>query len=186
MRVWTFSAWVMLILLLQGCASTASSPGTGATKSGAVQLFDADAKPRFNIYLSCASRTVNCDIVERAFDTWADGRHLTLHTVSHDDAAFVQGQPSRTQDQSLPYRLAVRYAPEMGTFSNSMTGTGTGLPVVSYKATVQVFDAATGSLLKTMSFHDEKTADDGGTANPYLKAQVQAFLGRLDPGHAKG
>jgi hypothetical protein len=109
-----------------------------------------------------------------------------MHAVARDDSAFSQGQPSRTQDPSQPYRLAVRYSPEMGTFGDSMTGTSTGLPVVSYKATVQVFDAGTGTLLKTMSFHDEKTADQSGAANPYLKAQVQAFLGRLDPQYAKG
>jgi hypothetical protein len=178
----------MAMSFLQGCASTTSTLGTVAsTKSGAVQLFDAEAKPRFNFYLSCASRTVNCEIVERAFDAWGDSRHVTVHSASRNDAAFSKGQASRTQDQNQPYRLSVRYSPDMATFSNSVTNGATGLPVVSYTATVQVFEAATGHLLKTMSFHDEKMVNrEQGAANPYLKAQIQAFLGHLDPDYMKG
>jgi hypothetical protein len=168
-----------VLAVLQGCAT---APG-GAS---APQLFDASANARFHFYLSCVSKTVNCEIVERSFDDWADMHHVVMHTVPRDDPAFATGKPSSAKDQDRPYRLAVRYSPEMAPTQNALGG-GTGLPMVSYEATVQVFDAASGSLLKTMNFHDQKVADsDHGAANPYLRAQVEALLGHLDSSHAKG
>lgn len=178
----------LAVLFLQGCASPAPQAGTNAPAvSKRVQLFDADTQPRFNFYLACTSKTVNCDIIERQFDDWADTRHLTVHSVAVNDPAFSTGKPSSATEQSKPYRLAVRYAPEMAGASNSLAGAGHGMPIVSYVATVHVFDATTGDLLKTMSFHDEKMIDQNqGSANPYLQAQIRAFLSHLDPQYVKG
>ncbi|WP_114240267.1 hypothetical protein [Dyella sp. C9] len=175
--------WAVAALpcLLAGCATT------GAGGAVPPQLFDADAHARFSFYFSCVSKTVNCEIVERQFDAWATMHHVTMHTVARDDPAFSAGKPSQPTEQAVPYRLAVRYSPEMAPSQNSLAGTGgTGLPMVSYAGTAQIFDSTSGSLLKTQSYHDQKMADqDHGAANPYLQAQVEAFLGHLDPAYAK-
>ncbi|RDI98890.1 hypothetical protein DVT68_10315 [Dyella solisilvae] len=179
---------MLAALCLHGCASTASVGAGGATASrGPLQLFGADAKPRFEFYLACTSKTVNCEIVERAFDDWADWRHLSVHAVAPNDPAFSNGTPSATGDQARPYRVVVRYVPEMALSNSAMMSGGHGPPLVSYTATVHVFDSASGSLLKTQSFHDETVVDQAeGAANPYLNAQIRAFLGHLDPAYAKG
>jgi hypothetical protein len=178
---------VLGTLLLQGCASTAPVGDSGAQAHGGVQLFKADGGPRFNFYLACTSRTVNCAIIEREFDAWADTHQMTVHSVASDDPAFSTGKASQARDQTQPYRLAVRYSPEMAASNNSLSGGGQGLPVMSYTATINVFDAATGKLLKTSAFHDQKMIDQSqGAANPYLKAQVRAVLSHLDPAYVKG
>lgn len=188
MRIRTFGMWLVMMLLLHGCASPAPQSGTEATaKPKGLQLFDANTQPRFNFYLACVSQTVNCEIIERQFDDWADTRHLTVHSVAANDPAFATGKPSSPAEQAKPYRVSVRYTPEMAAANNSLAGAGRGMPIMSYAATVHVFDAATGDLLKTMSFHDEKMIDQNlGSANPYLQAQIRAFLSHLDPQYVKG
>lgn len=184
MRIWMIGMCLVMMSLLQGCAGAAPQGDAGHSKG--LQLFDTDGRPRFNFYLACTSRTVNCEIIERQFDDWAAIRHLTVHSVAVNDPALSTGKPSSAAEQARPYRLTVRYAPEMAGADNSLAG-GHGMPIVSYTATVHVFDAVSGAFLKTMSFHDEKMVDrDQGSANPYLHAQIRAFLDHLDPGYAKG
>ncbi|WP_109126948.1 hypothetical protein [Dyella sp. C11] len=176
MRAGKFSAVVLIVSLMGSGEALHAAPS--------VQLFGEDGAPRFNAYLACTSRTVNCSIIEHMFDRWADSRDVSLHEVGPDDAAFSNGTPSQAPEQKLPYRVSVRYAPEMASLSNSLQGGATGLPVVSYVANVRVFDASSGKLLKSMSMHDEKMVDQAqGAANPYLEAHVRAFLKRLDPAY---
>jgi hypothetical protein len=79
----------------------------------------------------------------------------------------------------------MRYVPDLSAPANPMGG-GSMRPMISYNATVHVFDASTGRLLKTMSFKDKAIIDqDSGQANPYINAQVRAFLHQLDPAYAK-
>ncbi|MET3653712.1 hypothetical protein [Dyella japonica] len=166
-------------LLLSACASV---PGAGQAP---VQLFGAQDAPRFHAYLACTSHTVDCTIVQRAFDRWADERHVALDAVAPDNAAFMTGKPSPATEQSQPYRVTMRYAPDLSAPANPMGG-GSMRPMISYTATVHVFDATTGRLLKTMSFKDKAIIDqDGGPANPYIDAQVHAFLKQLDPAYAR-
>jgi hypothetical protein len=147
-----------------------------------VQLFGDDGTPRFNFYLACVSKTVDCSIIEHMFDRWAGTRALTVHDVQANDVMLSSGNPSQAPEQNLPYRVTVRYAPEMQSLSNSLQSGSSGAPVVSYMATVRIFDATSGKLLKSMSMHDEKMVDQSsGAANPYLEAHVKAFLKRLDP-----
>ena len=177
MRIRTFASVFVGTWLLSACAS---APGT----SDAVQLFGSNDTPRFHAYVACTSNTVNCAIVGRAFDSWAGDRRVSLDTVSPDDKAFIAGTPSPAAERTLPYRLAVRYATDMSAPANPMGG-GSMTPMISYVATVQVFDASTGRLLKTMSFKDKILIDQsGGTANPYINAQVRGLLKHVDAGYA--
>ena len=187
MQIRTLTRLFLGTLLLQGCASTAPVGDSGTQTHAGVQLFNADGGPRFNFYLACTSRTVNCEIIEREFDAWTDTHRMTGHSVSPGDPAFSTGKPSPAQDQAQPYRLALRYSPEMAASDNALSGGGQGLPIMSYTATINVFDAATGKLLKTSAFHDQKMIDQSqGSATPYLKAQVRAVLSHLDPAYVKG
>ena len=164
-------------LLLQGCVSAPSG-------EDAPQLFGADGAARFHAYLACVSDTVNCAIVERAFDRWADARHLTLDTVLPENQAFTS-TPSVMAEQRLPYRVAIRYAPDLSAPDNPLGG-GSMKPAMSYTATIRVFDAATGRLLKSGSYKDHQIIDAAsGSANPYIDAGVLSFLGHLDHGYGK-
>lgn len=164
---------------LSGCASTST------TGEVAAPLFGADHAPNFHAYLACTSTTVNCSIVERAFDRWADARHVDLDTVMADNQAFSAGVPSLAREQSVPYRLTMRYAPDLSAPANPLGGGSMPL-MISYTAYVQVFDAGTGRLLKTMSFKDKSVIDqNGGVANPYIDAQVEMFLRHIDPTYGK-
>ncbi|QNK03263.1 hypothetical protein [Dyella telluris] len=166
---------ILSVLALQGMSAPVHA-GCG------VQLFADNGSPRFSFYLACVSKTVNCEIIERKLGDWADERQLTVHDLTPDEAARFPAEPATDQ----PYRVTVRYAPEMGSVSNSLESASTGAPVVSYAATVRVFDVASGKLLKTMNWHKETMVDrDQGAANPYLDAQVRDFLKHLDPTYTK-
>lgn len=149
-----------------------------------VQLFADNGAPRFHLYLACVSKTVNCEIIQRDFDDWAGARQLDLHAVGTDDPAFAADMASAAAEQDQPYRVVVRYAPEMGLGANGLPNGGSGPPLLSYAATVRVFDAGSGKLLKTMNWRDERAVDQAGAANPYLAAQVRGFLKHLDPTYA--
>lgn len=179
MRVRAVMAGILGLLLLQG-ASTAAHAGTS------VQLYADSGAPRFSFYLACISKTVDCEIIERMFGHWADDRSVSVHTLTPDQAAHFPDSDGQGQADNEPYRITVRYAPEMASASNSLASASTGLPLVSYVAVVRVFDGASGKLVKSMTWRKEEMADkDRGSANPYLDAQVHDFLKHLDPAYAK-
>jgi hypothetical protein len=178
MRTGTSIASLLGLMLLNACAS---APAGNAP----VQLFGAQDAPRFHAYLACTSNTVDCAIVQRAFDQWADDRHVALDTVAPDNRAFMTGTPSPADEQAQPYRITMRFVPDLSAPANPMGG-GSMRPMISYSATVHVFEASTGRLLKTMSFKDKAIIDqDSGQANPYINAQVRSFLRQFDPAYAK-
>jgi hypothetical protein len=177
LRAWAYG--VLGVLLLQGAGPARAGSG--------VPLFAEDGQPHFSFYLACVSKTVNCEIIERIFDGWADDRGLSIHAITPDEAARFPADPPQSPGGAEAYRVAVRYAPEMASVSNSLQSASTGSPVVSYAATVRVFDAASGKLLKTMTWHKETMVDrDQAAANPYLDAQVRDFLKHFDPSYAIG
>jgi len=174
MRMRAWAQGVVGVLLLQGAGWVQAGSG--------VQLFAEHGEPRFSFYLACVSKTVNCEIIERMFSRWADARELAMHAVTPDEAAHDPDHPAA--EGGVPYRVTVRYAPEMATYSNSFSSGASGMPVVSYQAIVRVFDATSGKLVKSMNWHNEKMVDRaGGAANPYLEAQVRDFLKHLDPAY---
>lgn len=179
MRLRTFVCVVLGVWILQGI-------GAPARAASSVQLFGDDGSPRFSFYLACISKTVNCEIIERMFGRWADDRKLSVNTVTPEEAARPPENPAQGQSGSNPYRVTVRYAPEMASVSNSLVSASKGPPLVSYVANVRVFDSASGKLVKSMTWRKEEMADrDQGGANPYLDAQVHDFLKHLDPTYTK-
>lgn len=178
MRIGTSIGTLLATLLFSACASAPSGDAP-------VQLFGAQDAPRFHAYLACTSNTVDCAIVQRAFDRWADDRHVMLDTVAPDNRLFMTGTASPADEQAQPYRITMRFVPDLSAPANPMGG-GSMRPMISYNATVHVFEASTGRLLKTMSFKDKAIIDqDSGQANPYINAQVHGFLKQLDPAYAK-
>lgn len=193
MRIRMSAMSAIAAMALQGCG------GTGAVISPAqqqglqsLQLFAADASPRFTFYLACTSDSVNCITVENAFSDWAADRHVSMRAVEPGDGAFRAGQSPRSSDQALPYRVAVRYLPWItpGYDNTSLSGGGGSYaPVIGYSATISVFDSATGKLLQTVPVRAERTADDKNAdkkagANPYIRSSVRSFLVSLDPAYA--
>ncbi|PXV55399.1 hypothetical protein SAMN04487785_11149 [Dyella jiangningensis] len=169
---------ILGLLAWQGIAAKAHA-------GSSVQLFTDHGEPRFAFYLACVSKSVDCGIIERMFGRWADDRGVNVHTVTPEQAASLPADMAKDPAEDTPYRVTVRYAPEMGSVSNSLVSGATGLPLISYVANVHVFDAATGKLLKSMTWRKEDMADrDHGAANPYLDAQVRDFLKHLDPTYA--
>lgn len=177
MRSRMMAVGVLGLLFLQ-CMSGPVRAGSG------VQLFTDKGEPRFSFYFTCVSKTVECEIIERKLGDWADDRQLTIHSVTPDDVARFPEQTSSSTSADTPYVMTVRYAPEMASVSNSLESGSTGMPLISYVANVRVFDAASGKLIRSMTWHKEVTADgDRGPANPYLDAQVRDFLKHLDPAY---
>lgn len=193
MRIRILAVSAVVAMALQGCV------GTGAIMNPAqqqglqsLQLFGADASPRFTFYLACTSDSVNCITVENAFSDWAADRHVSLHAVEPDDGAFQAGRSSRPSDQAVPYRVTVHYLPWITPGYNNTSlsgGGGSYAAVIGYSATISVFDSATGKLLQTVPVRAERTADDKNVdkkagANPYIRSAVRSFLVGLDPAYA--
>lgn len=183
----------VIAMLLQGCAAPGAIMSPAQQQSlQSLQLFGADASPRFTFYLACTSDSVNCITVENAFSDWASDRHVTLLAVEASDGSFRNDRPSRSKDQTRPYRVAVHYSPWItaGYSNPSLSGGGGSFaPVVGYSATISVFDAVSGKLLQTVPVRAERTADDKNAdkkagANPYIRSAVRSFLVSLDPAYA--
>lgn len=193
MRIRRLAISAVVAMVLQGGVGTGGVMST-AQQQGlqSLQLFGADASPRFTFYLACTSDSVNCITVENAFTDWATDRHVTLHAVESSDGAFRTGQSSRPSDQAVPYRVSVHYMPWItpGYNNTSLSGGGGSFPaVIGYSATISVFDSATGKLLQTVPVRAEQTADDKGAdkkagANPYIRSSVRSFLVSLDSAYA--
>ncbi|WP_445145192.1 hypothetical protein [Dyella sp. Tek66A03] len=179
----------LVTMVLQGCVAAGPVVDPTAQQNlHSLQLFNADASPRFTFYLACTSDTVNCGNVENWFGEWASDRHITLRNADPADGPFKDGQPSRAKEQALPYRLAVHYQPWMKpsyTVTSYTKQGGDAAPAIGYSATIYVFDSATGKLLQAVPVHAETTAkEQKGVANPYLHDEVDGFLASLDPTYA--
>jgi hypothetical protein len=64
-----------------------------------------------------------------------------------------------------------------------VSGSGYTPPRVGYGATIRVFDAGSGALLKELSATQQRTADDQADANGYLRAEVKGLIARMDPAY---
>ena len=90
----------------------------------------------------------------------------------------------------MPYRLAVRIAPLVAASYNktsldasgSMSG-GCIPPKVSYIATLSVFNAATGKLLREIPAHEERTAACKADVTDCIRAEVRTFIAGIDPAY---
>lgn len=176
-------AWYLgLVAVLQGCAGQPSVFGRREQASlQQLRLFDANARPRFDLYLACNSPDVSCINVENAFSRWATARHVRLVILDGDDG-FGNGGSRRESTATTPCRMTVNFLPlivpgfdESGGSSGNMRS-GYEPPKVGYGATLQVFDTATGKLLLSMRVHDQRVAMYKADAGDYLRAEVAEFV----------
>ncbi len=176
-------AWYLgFIAVLQGCAGQPSVFGRGEQASlQQLRLFDANARPRFDLYLACNSPDVSCINVENAFSHWATARHVRLVILDSDDG-FGNGRSRRGSRATTPYRLTVKFLPviipsydESGGTSGNMRA-GYEPPKVGYGATLQVFDTASGKRVLSMRVHDQRVAKYKADAGDYLRAEVAEFV----------
>ena len=177
-----------LALTLQGCAGTPSALDAGDhTALQSLPLFDARGGARFAIELTCTGKETSCDTVEHAFSGWADSRHIALHDRAPDEPAGGH----RGSEPTVPYRLAVTFAPVLVPSidlthvdqSGGLTGSGYTPPRVGYSATIRVIDAASGAKLRELSAAQQRTADYHADANGYLRAEVNGLIANLDPAY---
>jgi hypothetical protein len=182
---------VAIAMMLQGCVGTTTVLGKADQQSlQSLQLFSPDTSARFTFDLTCVSRDMSCLTVENAFSDWAQRRHIAMRMVESDDLLLKQTQRAKEHKPVTPYRLAVRFAPlvvasynMINTQGDRMTGDYTP-PSISYTATLYIFDATTGKLLREVPFHEKRTGDFQDDANPYIRAEVNGFIASLDPAFA--
>ena len=191
MRAFLLMAFVVVALVLQGCAGTDVAVNqTGQQSLRSLQLFKADSSPRFTFYLACTSEDASCATVEHAFFDWESDRHVTSRLVEADDALFTSGIPSFGRNNDLPYRVAVRFVPLVvpsftmtsHSYGGAMLG-GYTPPKVGYNATIYVFDSATGKLLQELPAHEQRDAKPRDHANGYIRSEVDTFIASLDPAY---
>lgn len=189
LRTWLVGA---LLLALQGCAGTPSALSAGDRAAlTSLSLFDAHDGARFAVELTCTGEEASCNTVEHAFSAWADHRHIALRDIAADELG--RGRRSRHPNQisALPYRLAVTFAPSLVPSidmthvdqSGGLYGAGYTPPRVSYNATIRVFDATSGVLLKELPASQHLAADYHADANGYIRAEVNRLIASLDPAY---
>ncbi len=182
---------VAIAMMLQGCVGTTTVLSKADQQSlQSFQLFSPDTSARFSLDLACVSRDMSCLTVENTISDWAQRRHIAMRMVESDDLLHKQSQRATAHKPVMPYRLAVRFAPlvvasynMINTQGDRMTGDYTP-PSVSYTATLYVFDATTGQLLREIPFHEKRTGDFQDEANGYIRAEVNGFIASLDPAFA--
>jgi hypothetical protein len=175
---------LLVAVALQGCAGTAQVLSAADRQSlQSLPLFARDGTPRFSLELSCLGEFVSCDTIRHGFEHWADDRHIHMRMVESLDA------PPPDRQATTPYRLAVSITPRVVSSYNKICVKGDNLsggytpPKVSYRASLYVFDAATGQQLRNLSLHDERVAAYKANANIYVRAEVKAFIAGVDPSY---
>ncbi|HET9835412.1 MAG TPA: hypothetical protein VFP88_03580 [Rhodanobacteraceae bacterium] len=184
---------LVALATLQGCASMA---GNGPDQNfSSLKLFGADGQPRFVVDLACAGKsddsTMQCQTVHHVFYDWSQDRHVTLHHVGMDDAAFQTGRSASAQQTAgKPYVLAIRFEPIVTPGYHSWSGNaGTQssgfIPGrVGYEASVIVFSASTGAVVQKLSPHHQEQVPEHTNLTPAMKADVYSVIARIDPAYS--
>ena len=188
MRFRLLAGSLLAALALQGCAGTPAVIGNTQQKSlQSLQLFSPDASPRFSLYLTCNDRHGSCAAAENAFSNWSRSRNIRLQLIDPGDGSPAAGG----EGTGVPYRMTVELAPmiipsydESGGVHGNMRG-GYSPPRIGYTAKIDVFNAANGKLLLDVRAHDQKTGKYKGDANEYIRSEMNALIGSLDPGYVE-
>ena len=174
---------------LQGCAGTNQVINVAQQQSlQSLPLFHKDASPRFSFDLFCNGGNLSCTTVQRAFENWAAARGIDMQMVQADTIARHADRVDPAPSSSVPYRLAIEITPLVVASYNKIAiggdiQGGYTPPKVSYRATLYVFDLASGKQLREIPFHDERVADFKADANGYLRAESADVISSLDPGY---
>jgi|GEM_PF-633249 len=156
-----------------------------------LQLFGAQSQPQLLIDLACTSRTalssVQCATVQDAFEQWAGARQIALHSVPKDDPVFDGKTLRANATASEPYRLAVLFEPVVAPSISNWTGTFNTMSSsytpgsVSYRATILVYAAATGELVRKLELHERHELPDKSDVTPIMKSEIGDVIARIDP-----
>ena len=159
-----------------------------------LQLLGPNGQTGFDLDLACAGETttsgVQCATVSSAFEAWANGRQVKLRSIGKDDPEFEGKSTPAPAPAAAAYHVAILFEPVVvppmhnwsGTFntmSNSYTPGSVG-----YRATVFIYDANSGALVRKMKLHDRKQLPDNANVTPAMAAEVQAVTAKLDPGYS--
>lgn len=180
---------LLLATILQGCAGTPQIISVAQQKSlQSLPLFQHDGSPRFSLDLACNGEFLPCNTTRHAFELWASARGIDMRMV---EAGVLTRHADRRYSKpgsSVPYRLAIEITPLVVASYNKIAiggdiQGGYTPPKVSYRATLYVFDLASGKQLREIPFHDERVADFKADANGYLRAEIADVISSLDPGY---
>jgi len=186
MRFQFLAGSLLAALALQGCAGTPAVLGSTQQKSlQSLQLFGPDARARFNLYLTCNDKHGSCAAAENAFSNWSRSRNIRLQLIDPGDSSPAAGG----EGGRVPYRMTIELAPmiipsydESGGVHGNMRG-GYSPPRIGYTARIEVFNAANGKLLLAVNAQDQKTGKYKGDTNEYIRAEMSALIGSLDPSY---
>lgn len=191
MRMKTFGgvlAGLLLATTLQGCAGTAQIISVAQQQSlQSLPLFRQDGSPRFSLELACNGEFVSCKTIQHAFEHWAGERGIDMQMVDASTIIRRTDRRDANSTSSTPYRLAIDITPLVVASYNKISIQGRNLqggytpPKVGYRATLYVFDVASGMQLREIPFHDEDDAKFKADANVYLRGELADFIGNLDP-----
>ena len=186
MRYGLLAGILLTALALPGCAGTPAVLGSAQQKNlQSLRLFGPDASPRFSLYLTCNDRHGSCAAAENAFSNWSRSRNIRLQLME-PGASLPAAREART---GVPYRMRIELAPmiipsydESGGVHGDMRG-GYSPPRIGYTARIEVFNAADGKQLLDVKAQDQKTGKYQGDANEYIRSEMSALIGSLDPGY---
>jgi hypothetical protein len=176
-----------IVMALQGCAGTPSVINKAEQQSlQSLQLFGPGNQPRFSFDLACTSEDISCSTVEHAFSNWAQDRNIAMQVIESDEDLL---KPVNRSASTTTYRLAVHFAPLVAGSYNKINVRSGELhgnyapPTVSYVATLYVFGTSSNKLLRTVRFHEQRTADFKADATGYIRGEVKNFILSLDPSY---
>ena len=194
MRKPSFAVIAFAALTLSGCAGM----GTKAARDSLapLQLFDAQSRPRFAVYLACGPRTsdeaVQCATVSRVFDAWHKDRRVEVREIGADDPLFSSGRPSADAGTATgkPLRLGIRYDPVVVPSFDRWSGTSGTMTSgfvpgrVGYEVTLYVFSTASGALVRKLTLHDQVAMPQYANVTPAIKAGAREVIRQIDPAYS--
>lgn len=135
------------------------------------------------MYLACDDRHGSCAAAENAFSNWSRSRNIRLELVDPGDGL----PPAEKAAAGVPYRITIRLVSviipsydETGGVHGDMRG-GYSPPRIGYTAKIDVFDAADGKRLLAADAHDQQTGQYKADTNAYVRSEMRALIGSLDP-----
>lgn len=184
-------------LLLSACAGKPTV--IDQHKLNALSLYDEDNHARFTVYISCESPDKLSDSIclrtKFAFGQWAGDRDINLAAVDTNDVLFSQDQLEGWRMPALadnkPFVMAIYFKPSVTPSFGAIIAGGSSVPVASnskwakigYMASIRVFDATNGKLIKELSSHETLAVKPQTDGAPYVGTVVADLVASLDPSY---
>jgi hypothetical protein len=190
-------ALVSACLLLSGCAGKPTVLDQHKLQS--LSLYDEDNHARFTVYVSCESADKLSDAIclrtKFAFGQWAGDRDINMATVDTSNVMFVRDQLEGWRMPALadnkPYVMAIYFNPQVTPSFGAILAGGSAIPIattaksakIGYTASIRIFDATNGRLVKKLSSHEFLSVKPQTDGAPYIGTVVADLVASLDPSY---